>query len=600
MDRLSFRKAWEIGWRPPDRRPIYEWARENVYLPRGVYTIDGPFRIENSPYLREPFDELQNDLVRKVTVRAPVRSGKSLIPDIWIPWIALNAPNPVMWNLATDALSKRHAETRIQPVLDNTAGMADLLPLDRHKRRGQEIIFRNGMPLYVQGPSLGNTQGVGIRYLIEDELWARNAGEHEQALARLGDYERLGNAKVLNLGQAGTTDDDLDREFMAGDQRFLFVPCLNCGKFFNPVTTGRRRDRTLYGLRWNEEARTPAGMWDIPALLPTVRYECFHCGHAHTDYIRTKDHWFLTGRYERQNPNPEPGCVSFHIPGTLVRDWKALAHELCAAHNARAVGNLEPMIAFRQKREALPWSEEAFLLDESSPVYELNTEWKEETERLMTVDCQAEGVYWALICAWSKKGEVRRVWYGRLLSEGDLIAKAKEHKAKIVMLDSGFEAKRIYAMCVRNNWIALKGDDVPSYKHTIRKGNRNHTIERSYSPPIAADPELGQAHGGRTFAMLVRWSNPTIKDRLAGHMRKGRWIEPDTDPEAPGEKEYYRQMRGQWKANRKHPTTGRVIWFWKDNGDDHARDCACMQVVGASILSLLPDVIEAELLTMAA
>jgi hypothetical protein len=577
----------------PDRRPIYVWAAEHVDLPSGVYTISGLFNVHLSRYLIDPFDALQNDLIRVVTVQAPIRSGKSLLADIWLPWCIVNDPGPFMWNTVTNTLAKRHAETRTMPLLRNVAPVRNLLPLDRHKQRGQEIIFRNRMPLYVQGPAMGNLQGVGIRYLVEDELWDRPPGRHAQATGRLGDYEKLGNSKLLNIGQAGIVDDDQDVEFRAGHQAEWNVQCLHCGKWFEPLFGGSRPDGSRWGVRWddNEKTRDRMGNWIISQVLPTVRYECPECGQVHTDNLRTSIEWNRTGKYVARNTSASPLRASFHVHSTVMRSWVELAEEFCRAMNAYKLGVLEPLIAFRQKREALPWSEEALLTSKPTATYELNTEWKDEFVRIFTLDRQADGLHWGLICAWSKSGECRRLWYGRLYSEDEIFAKALEFKVEPcrVLIDSGHEARVVYGMCVRRGWIALKGDDQRSFKHVIRRAGKAFVVERSYSPAAKADPEIGQVHEGRRWATLIRWSNPTIKDRLQRHIDQGKWLDPPLDPDDEMEKEFRRQMKGQWKTMKRHPLTGRVTWIWRDNGNDHARDCACEQVLAATILKILPD-----------
>src|SRR5687767_6392684 len=80
---------WSRVWKPRDRRPIYEWARENVFLPSRL-TRTGAFEVDRSRQFVAPFDALQNDRIREVNILAPVRDGKTLIADVWLPWLVVN------------------------------------------------------------------------------------------------------------------------------------------------------------------------------------------------------------------------------------------------------------------------------------------------------------------------------------------------------------------------------------------------------------------------------------------------------------------------------------------------------------------------------
>src|SRR5437667_11542948 len=93
--------AWRNAWRPHDRRPIYDWAAENVILP-AAYGIRGAFHVEQSRYLIEPFHAIADDSVRIVTVRAGIQTGKSLLGDITVCHLIVTRPMHLLWNFPTD------------------------------------------------------------------------------------------------------------------------------------------------------------------------------------------------------------------------------------------------------------------------------------------------------------------------------------------------------------------------------------------------------------------------------------------------------------------------------------------------------------------
>ena len=590
---MNLRSALKQAWSIPDRSTIQAWAERNVTLP-SAFTVSGRFAVGQSRYLFGPLDALGDDLVRTVTVVAPVRSGKTLIADVWVPWIICCDPGPCMFNLQTDVIAKRHAETRQRPILDACPLVVQYYPVDRHKLRSQEIIFRHGMPLYIQGPSIGNLQSVGMRYQINDEIWMWEPGRHAQAVARTGDFEAIGSSKVLNISQAGIIGDDLDTEWRRGHQGEWHVKCLGCGHQQPAVFSGWRDDGSRWGMTWDDvpATRDKLGRWIVSAVLPTVRWACRACGHAHVDDDRTHAQWALGGEFVPMNPTAPRHLRSFHWTGVVTRRWSLLVEEFLEAMNALKSGVVEPLMTFTQKRDAQPWAEE--MVNRARPAQRteiMDSTWKDEAARFLTIDRQAEGLHWGTVRAWSKIGESHRLWFGKLYSEAEIEGKAAEHKVRAnhVFIDSGYDSKLVYAMCVRHGWIALKGDQAQFFAHHVRVNGARRSIMRSYSMPFRADPEIGRTHEGRAFAVLIRWSNRTIKDRLQRQMDRGLWIEPPAVPGDEMEAEYATQMRGQWRKMVRDRRTGKQTWEWLDNGNDHARDCACMQVLGATLMRILPD-----------
>jgi hypothetical protein len=584
---------------PPDRRPVYEWARDHVQLP-GAFTITGQFNADLSRNLLAVFDALQDDLVRSVTLVKPTRGGGSLVADVWLPWIIANDPGPAMWTHQTDKIAEDMAETRLMPILNHCRPVAALFPEDRHAKRKTEIIFSNGMPLYVQGPSIANLQSKGIRYLINSELWMWKPGRHADALARVGDFEQIQNSKVFNESQAGIEDDDLDLAYKAGSQSEWHIPCLSCGHFMPLKWTAHRPDGTRWGMVWddNERTRDTEGNFIKSEVIASVRFECEQCGHPHPDSARTRAEWNRLGKYVALNPRASRRDASFHFNALILRDWSKLVAKWIDALEAYRRGVWEPLVEFTQKELAEPWAELRVQLGQPHTAvnYEVNSEWPDESARFLTVDVQSEGVFWAVIRAWSKSGESRRLWFGKLFSFAEVRDKQLAFRVRDnhTLLDSGFEAKEVYFQCVKFGWIALKGEDRRSFTHKVKRAGRIEYVLRSYSEPSKGDPEKGTVIAGRRFAHLIRWSVPTIADRLK-RLRDGKgakWLVPSVTGEEQivSEEEYNRQMSAEYKKQKVNRVTGRREWIWVcPSGNNHLSDAERMNVVAATILNLLPD-----------
>lgn len=583
----TIRDAWRSLTAPKDRRPIWEWASTEIEL-AAVLTIKGKFNPDISRHFIGPWESLQDDRVRQVVVRKPTRGGGTLISDIWHAWCRANDPGPAMAIMQSEEIAKEHAEARFMPQLLSCPSIRSLLPADRHKLRSTEIIFNDGLPIYVSGPGINKLQTKGIRYISGDEVWLWDSGILEEAKARLGDFARIETSKLLLVSQAGIEDDDFDRAWREGHCAIWNVDCMGCGKPMPLRWSMQRADGSLAGMRWDQH-KDEHGIHIVSKSIESVRYECPSCGHPHMDNARTKSAWNRTGRYISTNEGAPISKRSFHWPAWIADKWQALVEDFLNACNAHRMGLTDPLIAFFQKRAAEPKSEATISesLSEFKRVsYEVNSSWKDEAIRFMTVDRQEEDLYWVTIRAWSTAGESRRLWFGKCFGSSELEQKATEFKCSNVFVDSGFKPKGdngVYQICARNDWVALKGEDTPFFWHSTKRGR----VQRSYSELTFGDPESGTTLQGKLKAKLIRFASSTMADRLTQLINSGRWTEPADDQD----KEYRKQMSSEFKKVKVNKFTGKREWVWVcPSGNNHAFDCSKMQVLAATLAGVVPDI----------
>jgi Phage terminase large subunit (GpA) len=578
----------------PDRRPIYEWAHDNLEMP-ACLPIKGKFDVHRSRHFIGPFDALADDHVRQVVILKPLRGGGTLISDIWHCWCRANDPGPAMVVLQNDNEAKQHCEERLMLMMTGCDPIKPLLPSDRHKQRTTEIMWADGIPFYVTGPSINNLQRKAIRYMSLDEMWLYKAGTINEAEGRLGDFVRTQTSKLCIVSQAGVENDDLDLRWQESSQSEWSVPCLSCGVVFAPRWTGERADGSKWGMKW-DEVRDENGAWKIEACKRTVRVECPTCGHPHSNEAGTKSEWNRLGTYVETNPNASRAKKGFRWNNIIDYPWSELVEIYLRAANARKLGVIDPMVQFFQKRMAEPKSEASAiegLVEFKKAGYDAKGAWEDEAHRFMTCDRQESGLYWVTIRAWATDGRSRRLYFGKVTGRGELEQLAREWQCINVFVDSGYESKGpqgVYAMCAANGWVALKGSDKKEFWHTLPRGRQRVRVQRSYSELQSADPETGTIAQGSSSCNLILFAADVVADRLDQLIHKGIWVEPKSEMGDLSEKEYRRQMSAEYKRKVQDPTTGKTKYQRVcPTRNNHAYDCAKMQVVAATLASLLPD-----------
>jgi hypothetical protein len=522
---------------------------------------------------------------------APVRGGKSLVGDVWLPWTLANDPGPFRWVFQNDQIAKEHAELRAMPTLKSVSVIRDILP-GGDSERTQEIIFKNGIPLYIQGPAINKLQSKGYRFVIADEPWLYAPGIIGEIKGRVGDFLKMHTSKILFISQGGEPDGDWDEQYKTGEPFEWHVQCQKCERHMPLKWTGRREDGSYWGMRWDEVKHSNKD-WDADKAKRTAYYECMYgdCRHPHKDGARLKSEWNRTGHY-LSRPEILPAKVSIRWTGIIDYPWEGMVENWLIACNAMLRGNPTLKIQFYQKYLAQSQNEQGVLEASqrlSRVIYDLRAAWPEEVRRVMTIDKQGEDVYWWSVRAWTKAGKSRRVGFGRAIGGAELEKIREDYKVapNHTMIDSAWMPKGdrgVYIMCITWGWIAIRGDDKEFFIHKDKKGR---PVARSYSVPIQGDPETGTNKRAR----LILFSKPTYNSRVQGLIDSGFWEEPATgDPKV--EEEYTKQMAGRMRRVEHNKTTGKARVFWFETKNDHARDLANMQVLAATLSDILPDTLD--------
>ena len=580
-------------WTKPDRRPTPEWAAEAVMLSSPI-TRPGKFDCSGSRHFLEIFAALDDERTREVNILKPVRGGGSLIGDVHLIESLARNPGPCLDVFQTDQDAKTFFFDRTLKNLKNCTATASLLP---SRFEWSEIFLNSGHTLYTGGPGISNLQSKAVRYLRLDECWIYPLGRMGEAEARIGDYLRDELSKVLRISQAGAAENrelkdcEWHRAWSLAEQNEWEVACQHCGKYFEPVFSGTREDGSFWGITWDRH-QLPNGDWDIAKCVGTVRFECPHCANPSLDTPRVKAEWNRTGRYRCINER-SLRRRGFHWEAVIDFPWEELVFLWLDAANAFSRGDLKPKLQFYQKRRAIFKDEESLLrggLNLRKTAYEINSDWPEEKARFLAIDRQEEDLFWWSVRAWSPD-KSRRLGFGKCYG----FAAVEEIRLKFkvqpnrVFMDSGFLPKGdhgVYAACLKYGWIAVKGSPEAFFIHRLRN---KRLVQKSYAPLAYGDPSGGTAKEGRRYCPLIRFSKSQLNQKVQELIDHGHWEEPIVGEDPEMEKEYAAQMSARVKKTEYSAKTGEHKVFWKEAKNDHARDLANQQVLGAILAEVLPD-----------
>jgi phage terminase large subunit GpA-like protein len=618
-------------WMPVDDLPIERWLRENIRLD-ATSPIQGPYEISNSPQLLDPLRAFQDEDVRMVTTIGPNQGGRTQAMLGGVLWAIVNRPGPMQWNTSKDETAGELAEQKFWPSAKSCAAVVAKMPAHgtglgegRHRERKRSVIFSDGMPLKIQGCSPANLEEKSIMTQFNDECYQWPVGRLEIAHIRCN-VAYAWNYKVWNGSVAGISGDDIDMLFRSGTWKEWHWKCVKCGhmqipKWGKPGKPG--------GIRWDRNERTrPNGReWDYREVKRTVRYQCFGCGHEYSDTPRSRRMLNEKAQYLSLNTGAENWHQSFRFnilsvnwPGITWGQW--VEEFLKAVGQYKRYGNIEPLKKFWSRRMAESWDESRHLQLTSRVVvsdYNLKDhdykqeKWGREVIRFMSIDKQQWG-YPFVIRAVAANGDSRLVGVGvgestclTSYEEIDIVAKEYSVQPQCVLIDSGYEAREVYAHAVKYGWTCMRGvDRVEPFKHyleildSVTKLIKKTAIELPYSAAQWADPFSGteQQQLNRRFRVVAPklarrydWMNLHIKNLLSA-LKNGRalyWGVPgDVGPD------YMRQINSEVRHVILNARQRRTEWWSNTDAKgegtkrpNHAWDCECQIVVAMALQKLI-------------
>ncbi len=576
------------AWTPADRREPWRWCEEHIksipYSP-----LPGPFRSENSPWIREVMEAIVDPKIRLVSIIAAVQSSKTTSPELTLCYIIANLPGPCLWLDQTDEDAKDESESRLQKLFESCEPVKKLFPKNKNKQRNCTIHFSNGMTLWLLGAyNKTNLQRRSIRWLFGDETWRWPVGHMAEAEARTTAFGWLG--KCVFMSQGGEENDDTHRKFETTDMREWHYKCPKCGKYI---------PYKWENIEWDDDCKDENGEYDFSKINHSTALKCPECGEYFEDSDRMRRILNKDGKFIALNPNASKENVGFHWNALASMSWGKLAELYLRAKIAARKGDSSLLQQFYQKRLALAWREfaEDYRLEIASGSYNSGDAWDEEAGfnklgeiiappfaeneviaplRIMSVDVQMNCFY-LVVRAWSINGSSRLLWHEKVLTWEDIEEIQKRFRIldNLVFVDAGYNSFEVYKHCGERNWIALMGDNRANFFHRLPNGK---TVLRFYSP-------VKHIFISRYVKCRMHfWSNINVKDTLA-RIRRNQNPADGATWEVPTDisEDYLKQMESEHRIKKENS------WIWEQIGNrpNHYLDCEAMNCAGALMLKIV-------------
>ncbi len=297
LDRLSLRIL-----EPPKRLTVSEWAVQHRKLSSENSAESGSYRLERTPYIKEPADAFNDPLVEQITIMKSAQTGFTTMIENIVGYIVTEDPCPVLALLPTLDAAESFSKDRIALMARDTRCLRDLLADDKTRKSSSTILqktFPGGRISFAGSNSPTSLASRAIRVLLCDEVdrMAVSAGNEGNpitlAIARTKTF--AANRKIVMVSTPTISGlSRIQKEFEASDQNYYWVPCPSCDNY-QVLKWGNRGGP--FGMQWEE------GNPD------SAYYQCAHCPY----HILETDKPRFNLRGEWRPSAPFRGNRGYHI-----------------------------------------------------------------------------------------------------------------------------------------------------------------------------------------------------------------------------------------------------------------------------------------------
>lgn len=587
----EFNAAYAEALSPPWSGSVDEWCSQYVELPN-AYAIPGKFDVTYSPYLKQPFKDFRDPTIRMVNLYAATQCAKSLCAELFIPYVIVNDPGPMMRLHQSDEMAATFTETRLIPLLKACPPVKQLLAYNRFAatKRGINLPHMN---IKIGSAKETLLHGMSLRYLLMDEVHLYDKGVVEKAIARTTAFAQ--RRKIIISSQPSESDSELAKYANAGLVYVWQWRCFKCGEYQNWEWNKLWPDKTSgsgYGVTWDKKVDSDKN-YLMDETGATARLVCKSCRHEHADTQSNRRRLVDEGRYHCIKTDGDTGVRTYMWPGFVnpaITFKEKVVQYLQAKNKERFFGLADDLQTFYNQVLGVEWKkgerlEPSRILVQS---YDTNAEWPEEGARFMTVDYQrANSIKYYLIRAWSDKGDSRLLAHGYVTNWDEIEALRVRWKVPIanVGVDSGYSSEEVYGESVKRGapaqigkmkvwvgWTCLKGDG--QKKEYLHKDG----VKRYYSQEIRGDPNFPMNSKYRGLvARVYLWSNYSVKSilaRLRDNQTHSKWVS-NTQEQAYLDQlhsEVFDGLKNRWVPKNEH------------NPNNHYWDLENMNLVMAMML----------------
>lgn len=283
--RTIAQEAWS-NWRLPPTLSVADWALKHRRF--GDTTASpGPFTFEKTPLLRGILDCINDPDVRAVVVRKSAQVGwTDGVVNNYLGYLVDNAPpgqRGAVVLFPKEETAAKFVEEKFEPMVDATPVLAARLDILKSRNRDNRRLFKNINRVMMRfvgsnSPASVKSSSAPIGIVEEPDDCNLNVKGQGDTIELLKDRNKTFPRRKFLIGGTPTVKgaSTIDDDFLAGDQRYAYVPCHECGE---------KHILHWDNVKWEKNGTREHAVFGRN-LPETAYYECPHCKCRWDDWQR--------------------------------------------------------------------------------------------------------------------------------------------------------------------------------------------------------------------------------------------------------------------------------------------------------------------------
>lgn len=591
-------------FQPKPKESVSQWCESHIYIPAPQTEWEGLVRFHGREYCREFIDDFGREEISDEVACFGSQTGKTTAITCGVAWCIINDPCGVLWVMPNTDLCRSFSETRWIPILRASRELAALIPegTERHSFKTAQQQIGSAVINFVGSNSPANLASRPARRVILDEVDKFDEGGRGEADAvNLAEQrtKSFTNAQRFKVSTPTMQHGLIWQEFLKGDRRRYFMPCIHCGK---EVLFSWSKAYTVLSLTgkeafvvWDKEARKPDGTWDLARVEQSARAECPHCGGHILDGHKTA---MVRNGVWRPTAEAPSSFRSRHL-SSLYASTPETGFGKMAVKFLQAKQSLLGLQGFINGDLAEPYVMQETIQARAEVVTPESLEKPgEKWIRFLAVDVQQRApFFWWVVRSWNMEGDSEGIASGYSSTWEDIRDIQLKHQVddQDVLIDSGFDANKVYDACLKysvredrfiRGWVPCKG-----FERGDKWKDEATGIELPYQLHNKREPYPKGPLFGIYKAEQFNFDGQYFKDLLMA-LREGRGGYKWRVGKGCASEEYWRHLNSKERKERTDNRTGKKTLVWELRAQsmaDHLDDCEVMQVAWAALHHLFSD-----------
>tara|TARA_Y100000590_G_scaffold470719_1_gene668403 strand:- start:11097 stop:13061 length:1965 start_codon:yes stop_codon:yes gene_type:complete len=398
----KFLKAIQEAWEPPTSLTVSQWADRFRFLSAETSNESGLWRTSRTPYLKDIMDALSaSSNLTHISVMKGAQLGLTETAINWIGYIVDVAPATSLFLMPSQGLINSVNEQKIDPLFKYCPSLKEKLILNKGKDKADTKRFKGGRIFLKTAGSAKNLSSISAKYIMIDEadrLLANVEGEGDPIALAETRASSFGADKKIFIPSTPTVKGQsiIEREFLAGDQRYFFLPCPHCG---------HKQTLEWDNLQYSKNEHDQ---------IVDVSYKCSSCG-GMIDEQKHKTQMLEHGEWIATAVPKSLTRASFHINSMYAPigfySWQEMAEEFEKSKDDEnklvQFYNTKLGLTYELQGDSPPWR----VIYDQRENYELRVVPKDGLFLTAGVDTQPDRLEYEIV-AWGKDKQSWSIDYG--------------------------------------------------------------------------------------------------------------------------------------------------------------------------------------------